>query len=61
LGGLEDTSRSFPTEVIVPNKALYEGGIQVKNTGKRIFFAVVVAALANAALIVSAGAFASQR
>jgi hypothetical protein len=33
----------------------------MKNTGKRIFFSVVVAGLANIALIVSAGAFASQR
>jgi len=33
----------------------------MKNTGKRIFFSVVVLVIANAVLLVSAGAFASQR
>jgi hypothetical protein len=33
----------------------------MKNTGKRIFFSVVVVALANIAFVVTAGAFASQR
>jgi len=33
----------------------------MKNTGKRIFFSLVVLALTNAVLLVSAGAFASQR
>ena len=47
--------------VIVPQTALVEGGIWMKNTGKRIFFSVVVVALANIALVVTAGAFASQR
>jgi len=33
----------------------------MKNTGKRIFFSIIVLVVANAALLVSAGAFASQR
>ena len=33
----------------------------MKNTGKRIFFSVVVFALANAALLVVAGNLTSQR
>jgi len=49
-------------QVFVPDlRALVEGGMLMKNTGKRIFFAVVVVAISNLVLLVSAGAFASQR
>jgi hypothetical protein len=37
------------------------GWDKMKNTGKRIFFAVVAVALANAVLLASAGLFTSQR
>ena len=35
--------------------------VHMKNTGKRIFFAAVVFALTNAAFLVAAGNFTSQR
>lgn len=38
-----------------------EDGIHMKNTGKRIFFSIVAFGLANLAIVVSAGAFTSQR
>lgn len=38
-----------------------EDGIHMKNTGKRIFFTIAAFGLANLAIVVSAGAFTSQR
>ncbi len=35
--------------------------MDMKNTGKRIFFSATVFALVNAAFVVAAGSFASQR
>jgi len=43
------------------NQALNEVGVHMKNTGKRIFAAVVLFVAVNGVLLVSAGAFASQR
>jgi len=43
------------------NWALNEDEVHMKNTGKRIFFVVVMFVVANAVLLVSAGAFTSQR
>jgi len=39
----------------------WEDGIHMKNTGKRIFVAIIFAVLASLPLVVSAGAFYSQR
>jgi hypothetical protein len=59
LGGPEGTT-AFVVVLSARNRAL-GGWDSMKNTGKRIFFAGVVFALSNLALVAAAGLFTSQR
>ena len=48
-------------ELLALTKGNWEDGIHMKNTGKRIFAAIIVAALATVPFLVSAGSLVSSR